>query len=507
MSRQKFLLLMLVVFALLSGAVSTVFAQDTLVVWADDTRAPVLVELQDEVEAELGVTLEVVELGFGDIRDQLLVAGPAGEGPDVLIGAHDWLGQLVENGAVLPIELGDLAENFVPSTLEAFTFEGTLYGVPYAFENVALVRNVDLVPEAPTTWAEVREISEELQSSGTAQYGFVIQTGDTYHNFPITTAFGGYIFGRNEDGSYDTSDIGIASEGGLASAEWLSGMYRDGLMPTNVDSDVAFALFEEEDAAMIVTGPWFSQRIVETGVNYSIDPLPAKADADAPAIGAPFAGVQGVMISAFSENTLLAEVFVLDYVATDSFMQAMFEADPRPPAWTGVDTSSDPNLENFVAAGENAIPMPAIPEMGAVWTAAGDALTLISQGEDPIEAYNTANEQILAAIALVQAEERIVGVPGSYQAAVGCASDWDPACDVTFMSDEDGDGIYTLTVTIPAGEYEYKVAMNGAWDENYGVDGERDGANISLVLDEETEVTFTYDDSTNIVTDSVNNPE
>ena len=38
------------------------------------------------------------------------VAGPAGEGPDIIIGAHDWLGELVTNGLLAPI---DLRNNFV----------------------------------------------------------------------------------------------------------------------------------------------------------------------------------------------------------------------------------------------------------------------------------------------------------------------------------------------------------------------------------------------------------
>ncbi len=503
MNRSK--VLVLVVFALLLASFSNVAAQDEgLLIWADDTRAPVFLELAEQFEAEFGVPVEVAEIAFGDIRDQLLVAGPAGEGPDILIGAHDWLGQLVVNGAVAPIDLAGLEDQFTEPALNAFTFEGQLYGVPYATENIALVRNVDLVPEAPTTWQEVRAISEELQASGEAEYALVLQTGDTYHNFPVISAFGGYIFGRTDDGAFDVSDIGLASEGGLAAAEWLGGMYQDGLMPTNVDSDVAFALFEEGTTAMLVTGPWFSQRITETGVNYSIDPLPGAEGISEQ--GAPFLGAQGVFISAFSDNQLLAEEFVYGFFATEETMQALYDQDPRIPAWVSVDTTTDPNAEAFLAAGTNAIPMPAIPEMGAVWGAAGDALNLISQGEDPVAAFENANAQIIEAIGLVQSDERIVGVPGSYQDEAGCAADWDPACDVTFMEDQ-GDGIYTLTVVLPAGEYEYKVAMNGSWDENYGVDGERDGANIVLVLEEETEVTFTYDDNTNIVTDSVNNPE
>lgn len=501
MLRNKFSSVVLVA-AVLLGTLTTVFAQDdnTLVVWADETRAPILQEFAADIEAELGIALDVVQLELGSIRDQLLVAGPVGEGPDVLINPHDVTGQLVENGAILPIELGDdQSAEFLGSALDLFTYEDQLWAVPYAIENIALIRNVDLVPEAPATWEEVRALAEEFAANADEgpDYAFVVQTGNTYHNFPITSAFGGYIFGVADDGTFDVADIGLNSDGGIAAASWLSGMYSDGLMPVDVNDDVVFDFFEDGEAAMFVTGPWFSQRIVDTGVNYSIDPLPgSEMGMD---VGAPFAGGQGFMISAFSEKQLLAEVFLLDFVATPDFMQALFDADPRPAAHLAVDTSIDPNIESYIAAGSNAIPMPAIPEMSAVWASSDAALNLVSQGEDAAESFNNAVSQISDAIGLLNSDERIIGLAGSFQAALGCDSDWMPSCEITFLTDE-GDGIFTGTFTIPAGEYAYKIAVNGAWDENYGVDGEAGGADIVLTLEEDTEVTFTYDDSTNVVT-------
>ena len=80
---------------------AAVRADADLVIWADDTRAPVITPFAEEFAAANGITVAVQELGFGDIRDRLIVAGPAGEGPDVIIGAHDWLGQLVAAGAVV----------------------------------------------------------------------------------------------------------------------------------------------------------------------------------------------------------------------------------------------------------------------------------------------------------------------------------------------------------------------------------------------------------------------
>lgn len=491
--------------ALVLGSLSSVVAQgSTLTIWADAERIPVLVALADDVEADLGITLRFVEIGLGDARDQLLTAGPVGEGPDIMITPHDTIGQLVQNGAIIPIELdADLEALFTPAALDLFTYQDTLWGIPYAQENVAVIRNVDLAPEPFATWDDVRALGEQLKDQDI--FPMAIPTGNTYHNFPVTSAFGGYIFGLNPDGTFNIDDIGLASEGGLAAARFLSGMYRDGLLPTSVNDDVMFSLFEEGKTASLITGPWYSQRIIDTGVNYAIDRIPGVPGVTE--FGSPFSGGQGFVISAFSNNQLLAETFLLDYVATTEFMQALFDAGGRPPTFATVDTSVNPNIEGFVNAGFNAIPMPAIPQMASVWGASDAALTLISLGEDPVASMETAVVQIKNAIgvaAQLAAAGRTITLVGSLQSEAGCPGDWDPTCSATFMTDN-GDGTFTFTVTLPAGDYEYKVAVNGSWDENYGADGARDGANIALSLAQETEVTFMFDDNTKMISDSVNN--
>ena len=484
-------------------SLAPVAAQETLLIWADAERAPLLLELGADFEAQFGVQLEVQEMGLGDARDQLLVAGPVGEGPDILIIPHDSIGQLVSNGAIIPIELGDLEDSFLTSAINLFTYQDQLWGLPYNLENVALIRNVDLVPEAPATWQEVRAISEQLIADG-ALYGFVAHTGNPYHIYPIISAFGGYVFGFNEDGTYNVSDIGLNGDGGLAGVQWLADMYAADLMPQNIGDNEVFDLFESGDAAMFITGPWFSERIQETatagGFNFSIDPLPGAEGISE--FGSPFAGGQGFAISAFSTNQLLAETFLLDFISTIDVMQRLTQ---RLPAFVGV-VAADPNIELFSIAGASSQPMPAIAEMGSVWKGWGDGLTLISQDEDPVASMNTAVEQINAALALRQSESKVVVLVGSVQAAAGCEGDWDPACTVTAMTDMGG-GIYNFTATLPAGEYEYKVALNGGWDENYGLNGEPNGANIPLSLAEETEVTFSYNDETKAIADSVNTPD
>ncbi|MEJ2748372.1 MAG: DUF3372 domain-containing protein, partial [Anaerolineae bacterium] len=57
---------------------------------------------------------------------------------------------------------------------------------------------------------------------------------------------------------------------------------------------------------------------------------------------------------------------------------------------------------------------------------------------------------------------------GSFQSAIGCASDWDPACVRSLLTDADGDGVYSfVTTAVPAGSYEFKVAMDEGWITSY----------------------------------------
>jgi len=86
-----------------------------------------------------------------------------------------------------------------------------------------------------------------------------------------------------------------------------------------------------------------------------------------------------------------------------------------------------------------------------------------------------------------------VTLVGTLQEAAGASRNWDPAAPQTQMTHK-GDGLYEWSGRLPAGTYEYKFAINGSWAENYGQDGARDGANITVTVSEEQEVTvwFSY---------------
>ncbi|MFC9559641.1 pullulanase-type alpha-1,6-glucosidase [Agromyces sp. NPDC056965] len=87
------------------------------------------------------------------------------------------------------------------------------------------------------------------------------------------------------------------------------------------------------------------------------------------------------------------------------------------------------------------------------------------------------------AVNLVEEEEPeqpidLVTVPGSHNSEMGCAGDWAPGCEVAKLTKR-ADGIYSGTFDVAAGDYEYKVAINGSWDVNYGANGELNGGNVT----------------------------
>ena len=96
-----------------------------------------------------------------------------------------------------------------------------------------------------------------------------------------------------------------------------------------------------------------------------------------------------------------------------------------------------------------------------------------------------------------------VTIAGSLQSEAGCPGDWDPACATTHLAYDMSDGVWQGTFSLPAGDYEYKAALDDSWTENYGLHAQPDGANIPLHLGASTGVKFYYDPATHWVTDAV----
>ena len=368
----------------------------TLTMWVDETRIDVMKPVVEQFKEDTGVQVDLVQKVSGDIRTDFVAQVPTGEGPDVIIGAHDWTGEFVTNGVVAPVELGDKADGFSPAALGAFAYDGKQYGVPYAIENIALVRNNTLLSDTPATTFD--DLVTQAKTAGT-DFSVLIQqgdAGDAYHLYPLQTSFGAPVFKQNDDGSY-TNELALGGDGGTAYAEYLAKLGSEKVLDAAVDGEKAKQAFLDGQAPYIVTGPWNTTAFTEAGMDISVLPIPSAGGQEAK----PFVGVQGAFISAKSENAVLANEFVVNYLSTEPVQTQLYELGGRAPALTAAaDKVDDPILKGFNEAGATGAPMPSIPEMGSVWSFWGTTEVQIIDGQatDPAAAWTTMVDNIQGAI-------------------------------------------------------------------------------------------------------------
>ena len=100
-----------------------------------------------------------------------------------------------------------------------------------------------------------------------------------------------------------------------------------------------------------------------------------------------------------------------------------------------------------------------------------------------------------------------VSVPGSDNSEMGCPGDWLPACQQAQLTLDPKDDIWKgSSDSIPAGDYEYKAAIDKTWDENYGAGAVRGGGNIAYTAPGGKRVSFFYDHRTHWVTNDAQGP-
>ncbi|MEZ5220495.1 MAG: extracellular solute-binding protein [Ilumatobacteraceae bacterium] len=314
-------------------------------------------------------------------------------------GAHDWTGELAANGVIDPIDVNAVAGQFVPVALQGFNFEGQNYAVPYVTEAIAMYYNTDILPEAPATWADLTAACDAAAVENCVVVPGGGDATDAYHQYPFISAFGGYIFQYDDTTGFDASVVGLDTPEAIQGATVLEEQVAAGYV-ASTNYDTAKNLFLEGKAAAWITGPWElgAMRDQTDVANWDVALIPQIGDAPTQ----PFVGAQGFFLSSFSEKALEAQSFLLDFLATDETMQALYDADPRGTAWVSVQAglSSDPQVQVFDASAANGIPMPNIPQMASVWGPLGDNLLLLRNGESTgEEAMTTAAEAVRAAVA------------------------------------------------------------------------------------------------------------
>ena len=359
-------------------AVSTpAYAATTLTVWADDMVAKSIKSVVAKYETANNVDVVVSIKDFGQIRDLLITATGANNAPDVVAGAHDWTGKLVAAGAVAPIALGAKKAELNANAVKAFLFNGKTYGVPFATENIAILRNKSKAASAPKTWKDL---------SGKLEIGFSKTGGDPYHFYPLQSSFGAPVFKSNAKGW--TTTLGMGGANGAKFATWLA-KQKNTLKPDLGWNDLICNLNDPaKKTAYWLTGPWATGSIASgvsgkcagLGANgYSIDPIPSAGGKTAQQ----FFGARGFFVSAKSKNKIAATQFVVNFMGSAEVQFEVYKDGGRIPANKNalVLAGNDKNIAAFAKAGAKAVPMPNIVAMDSVWTKWGQTEAAIVTGK------------------------------------------------------------------------------------------------------------------------------
>jgi maltose-binding protein MalE len=319
----------------------------------------------------------------------------------VFIGAHDWIGELAANGVLAEIDLASPGD-YYDIAVGAFSLDGTLYGLPYAIEGMALLYNTDLVPEAPATYADLVASCEALGDAIDNCLG--VPAGDAYANQAFVAGFGGYVYGYGDAG-FDKTDVGLDNDGALAGAAWLDEQVKAGLLDPAVGWGESGDLFNQGTQAYMWNGPWQVPAVQDAGINIEVTPFPA-IDGNQPI---PFVGVQGFMVSAFSEQPVVAQTFVTEYVNSETVMFDLYSVGFRGPAHQSafaLAVADNPLVEAFTPVEADPVKlMPNIPEVSAMWGALGEAISTIynqtytDEVADAQAAFQRAADAVRATIA------------------------------------------------------------------------------------------------------------
>ncbi len=202
----------------------------------------------------------------GDYKQALLTSIAAGTEPDIFYVDIFWWLELATNDVLLPMDdlmaaSGVSKDEFIPSLVEAFTYNGKLYGIAKDFNTLGLFYNTDLFDKAglsyPTndwTWDDLKAAAKaltDLSDPNKPIYGFC--TPPDPGRFPV------FVF--QNGGSImtpDYQDTTLDSEAAIQAAEFYTSFRAEGIgaLPSDLGEGWQGTLFGKGQCAMVYEGGW-----------------------------------------------------------------------------------------------------------------------------------------------------------------------------------------------------------------------------------------------------------
>ena len=344
-----------------------------------------------------GVHVNTLAVPYDAFADKISAAVPRGKGPDVFIFAQDRLGGWIEAGnTVEPIDffLDDKTKaRFIPSTLEAMTYKGTVYGLPLDYKVITLIYNKALIKTPPKTSGELLKLAKANTDAAAGRFGLAYWYTDYYYHAALQNGFGGRAF--------DKGVPVINCKENLMALNQMLKWVDAGILPGEPSTALINALFNGGKAAMVFSGPWFLGEIAP-GVDWGLSLLPTLDEAGGKPMR-PWMTVEGAFISAPSKNKDAAYDFIKFLTDKESALVMGLEGKQSPSNKAIYDdpkVAADPVLKAFKAQVDVAVPMPNLPEMTMMWSPVTTMMAGVAKkGATPKAGLDKAQEQVVKDVA------------------------------------------------------------------------------------------------------------
>jgi arabinogalactan oligomer / maltooligosaccharide transport system substrate-binding protein len=364
-----------------------------LMIWCDDERYAICKgHIGTEFQPKFGVdvnfeTFEVAEELQGTLNRYATRPDTGRTAPDILLGAHDWLGKLEERNAVAEVSLAaHQRDAFEEMAIRTLSRDGRLYGVPYTYDCVALIINADLVGDTPVpeTFMELLELGQKYRRpDGRAVAIQMGPVGDIYHLWPVFSSVGGTLAGWCADGTVLPREQWYPAFIEAISALIELRRAAPALLDEKLTRDAAEALFLEGKT------PYFISACGRLG--HVLDRSIAIRTATVPPLGPdPARSLVTVMtfyLSPYGKNQRIAQDLLTYYLARPDTGIELNRIEPWPPVQRNVlggVTRVRPELSGFIRAQRDGILMPSHPRIRTVWETLMAAEVQIARGRTDV---------------------------------------------------------------------------------------------------------------------------
>jgi arabinogalactan oligomer/maltooligosaccharide transport system substrate-binding protein len=354
---------------LISGFVSAPVhaASNTIVVWADETRGP---NLQKVIAASgdwvPGYTIKIVPFSSFDALKTAFDNATDITGPDIVVGANDWVATGAKNGKLAPVTLSSsVRSKFTANNFFDLSYKGVLYGVPLDVNNVAMIYNSKLTSK-PGTLTQMVKFYLANKAADKLTAGLCVAGGGmSWGAASVLGALGGAPYVMTPSGAVSATADPVPADvvGANIKSLFLSKSGKsNGFFPaTDTGCKTAFLAGTVPYA---IIGNWEWQDYVKAGFDMNLMPVPGLKHGSH---GNAFASVSGAMLTVYAAKHGVdqgAKSVLNNFFGSAAGAVAYENVELRPPAQKTAQKSSSISLaqKGFGKAGAVA----GIPQIGAI---------------------------------------------------------------------------------------------------------------------------------------------